>query len=100
MYEYVSNLGQYNGFSVVFQSSHETNRVFTCFPCAHDQVDHSIVETFVQGGRTVVTARVYPEHALDNAARVFLFNNGTELITATTVRAWTMSTVHITQFSG
>lgn len=77
----------------VFKSC-ESNKVSRAL-----QVDHSIVETFVQGGRTVITSRVYPELALDDAAHVFLFNNGTELITASTVRVWNMNSVHITQFS-
>lgn len=62
-------------------------------------VDHSIVETFVQRGRTVITSRVYPELALDVAAHVFLFNNGTEPITASAVRVWNMNSIHITQYS-
>jgi len=70
----------------------------TRFPCVC-QVDHSIVETFVQHGRTVITSRVYPELALDAAAHVFLFNNGTEPITASAVRAWNMNSIHITQYS-
>jgi beta-fructofuranosidase len=56
------------------------------------------VETFVQGGRTVITSRVYPEHALDDAAHVFLFNNGTAPITASAT-IWNMNTVHITEFT-
>ncbi|MFS7949890.1 putative sucrose:sucrose fructosyltransferase [Helianthus anomalus] len=40
-------------------------------------VDHSIVESFAQGGRTVITSRVYPTKAIYDAAKVFLFNNGT-----------------------
>lgn len=62
-------------------------------------MDHSIVETFVQGGRAVVTSRVYPELALDDAAHVYLFNNGTELVTVMSVRAWNMNRVPIIPFS-
>ncbi|KAE9451615.1 hypothetical protein C3L33_16481, partial [Rhododendron williamsianum] len=32
-------------------------------------VDHSIVESFAQGGRTVITSRIYPTRAIDGAAR-------------------------------
>ncbi|KAL0359032.1 UNVERIFIED_CONTAM: Beta-fructofuranosidase, soluble isoenzyme I [Sesamum angustifolium] len=35
-------------------------------------VDHSIVESFAQGGRRVITSRIYPTKAIDGAARVFL----------------------------
>lgn len=51
----------------------------------HLQVDHSVVETFAQGGRTVVTSRVYPQDAQGKNAHVFLFNNGSEPITEDTV---------------
>ncbi|XVF10790.1 hypothetical protein REPUB_Repub07fG0213600 [Reevesia pubescens] len=40
-------------------------------------VDHSIIESFAQGGRTVITSRVYPTKAIYGAAKVFLFNNAT-----------------------
>ncbi|KAL3682058.1 hypothetical protein R1sor_000080 [Riccia sorocarpa] len=39
-------------------------------------VDHSVVETFAQGGRTVVTSRVYPTLAVNDGAYFYLFNNG------------------------
>ncbi|TVU01205.1 hypothetical protein EJB05_53332, partial [Eragrostis curvula] len=49
-------------------------------------VDHSIVESFAQGGRSVVTSRVYPTEAIYAAAGVFLFNNATAgTVTATTL---------------
>ncbi|XP_020546920.1 beta-fructofuranosidase, soluble isoenzyme I-like isoform X1 [Sesamum indicum] len=40
-------------------------------------VDHSIVESFAQGGRRVITSRIYPTKAIDGEARIFLFNNST-----------------------
>ncbi|KAG8057846.1 hypothetical protein GUJ93_ZPchr0002g23393 [Zizania palustris] len=40
-------------------------------------VDHSIVESFAQGGRSTATSRVYPTEALYANAGVFLFNNCT-----------------------
>ncbi|KAL5994915.1 Beta-fructofuranosidase 1 [Asimina triloba] len=45
--------------------------------CVEAAVDHSIVESFAQGGRTCITSRVYPTEAINEAARVFLFNNAT-----------------------
>nr|AFV94474.1 soluble acid invertase 11 [Saccharum hybrid cultivar GT28] len=40
-------------------------------------VDHSIVESFAQGGRSTATSRVYPTKAIYANAGVFLFNNAT-----------------------
>ncbi|TVU33703.1 hypothetical protein EJB05_25536 [Eragrostis curvula] len=40
-------------------------------------VDHSIVESFAQGGRTTATSRVYPTEAIYANAGVYLFNNAT-----------------------
>ncbi|KAK9144411.1 hypothetical protein Sjap_004314 [Stephania japonica] len=59
-------------------------------------VDHSIVESYAQGGRTCITARVYPTHAIDEAAQLFLFNNATEVnVTATSVKIWQMKSADI-----
>jgi sucrose-6-phosphate hydrolase SacC (GH32 family) len=47
-------------------------------------VDHSIVESFAQGGRSTATSRVYPTEAIYANAGVFLFNNATAAsVTAT-----------------
>ncbi|KAJ1277461.1 hypothetical protein BS78_04G006000 [Paspalum vaginatum] len=40
-------------------------------------VDHSIVESFAQGGRATATSRVYPTEAIYANAGVYLFNNAT-----------------------
>ncbi|XP_037423894.1 sucrose:sucrose 1-fructosyltransferase-like [Triticum dicoccoides] len=40
-------------------------------------VDHSIVQSFVMGGRMTATSRAYPTEAIYAAARVYLFNNAT-----------------------
>lgn len=56
-------------------------------------VDHSIVETFAQGGRTCITSRVYPTLALDDAARLYVFNNGTMPVTLQSLTAWEVSKV-------
>lgn len=55
------------------------------------QVDHSIVETFVQGGKVSITSRVYPTLALGDDARVYLFNNGSTDIRTTKFDAWKLS---------
>lgn len=63
-------------------------------------VDHSIVESFAQGGRTVFTSRVYPDKALGSAAKVFLFNNGSQSVTVKSVSSWDMASIDITFWSG
>ncbi|XP_062217918.1 sucrose:sucrose 1-fructosyltransferase-like [Phragmites australis] len=49
-------------------------------------VDHSIVESFAQGGRSTATSRVYPTEAIYANAGVYLFNNATSArVTAKTL---------------
>ncbi|XP_077253848.1 beta-fructofuranosidase, soluble isoenzyme I-like [Tasmannia lanceolata] len=63
-------------------------------------VDHSIVESFAQGGRTCITSRVYPTKAIYGGARIFLFNNATGAdITATSVKIWQMNSSFIHPYS-
>eukprot|EP01018_Ginkgo_biloba_P030546 Gb_41695 [translate_table: standard] len=54
-------------------------------------VDHSIVETYAQGGRACITSRVYPTRTLDGAADIFLFNNATTSVTLRSLDAWQMA---------
>ncbi|CAI9273975.1 unnamed protein product [Lactuca saligna] len=61
-------------------------------------VDHSIVESFAQGGRTVITARVYPTMAIYSAAKVFLFNNATGISVTANVNVWKMNSAQIDYF--
>ncbi|KAK4436374.1 Beta-fructofuranosidase, soluble isoenzyme I [Sesamum alatum] len=61
-------------------------------------VDHSIVESFAQGGRRVVTSRVYPTKAIDGEARVFLFNNATGASVTASIEIWKMSSANIRPF--
>ncbi|XVE57711.1 hypothetical protein DITRI_Ditri04bG0111300 [Diplodiscus trichospermus] len=58
-------------------------------------VDHSIIESFAQGGRTVITSRVYPTKAIYGAARVFLFNNATDASVTATLKIWQMNSAFI-----
>lgn len=60
-----------------------------------DQVDHSIVESFVQGGRMAITSRVYPKEAVDEKAHVFLFNNSTTQITVRSINVWQMRSITV-----
>ncbi|GAB2235891.1 hypothetical protein Droror1_Dr00026336 [Drosera rotundifolia] len=53
-------------------------------------IDHSVVESFGEGGKTVITTRVYPTKAMHEDAHLFVFNNGTEQITIRRLKAWSM----------
>ncbi|MFS8032440.1 putative beta-fructofuranosidase [Helianthus anomalus] len=58
-------------------------------------VDHSIVESFAQEGRTCITSRVYPTKAIYNNARMFLFNNATAATVTASVNVWQMKSADI-----
>ncbi|XP_061356225.1 beta-fructofuranosidase, soluble isoenzyme I-like isoform X2 [Gastrolobium bilobum] len=61
-------------------------------------VDHSIIESFAQGGRTVITARVYPTEAIYGAARLFLFNNATGINIKVSLKIWQLNSAFIRPF--
>ncbi|KAL0403063.1 UNVERIFIED_CONTAM: Beta-fructofuranosidase, soluble isoenzyme I [Sesamum radiatum] len=61
-------------------------------------VDHSIVESFAQGGRRVITSRIYPTKAIHGEAHVFLFNNATRASITASVKIWKMSSANIRPF--
>ncbi|KAL6651117.1 hypothetical protein ACP70R_010042 [Stipagrostis hirtigluma subsp. patula] len=64
-------------------------------------VDHSIVESFAQGGRTCITSRVYPTKAIYESARVFLFNNATNVhVTAKSLKIWELNSAYIRPYTG
>ncbi|KAL8253158.1 hypothetical protein R6Q59_036851 [Mikania micrantha] len=58
-------------------------------------IDHSVIESFAEGGRTVISSRVYPTLAINENAHLHLFNNGSEIITIERLSAWSMKTAHI-----
>lgn len=58
-------------------------------------IDHSVVESFAEGGKTVITSRVYPMIATSCNTRLYVFNNGHETITVEKLHAWSMKTAHI-----
>ncbi|XP_071916706.1 acid beta-fructofuranosidase-like isoform X1 [Coffea arabica] len=58
-------------------------------------VDHSIVESFGQGGRTCITSRVYPTNSVYENAQLFLFNNATDAKVKASIRAWHMNSANI-----
>ncbi|XP_071689872.1 beta-fructofuranosidase, insoluble isoenzyme 3-like [Rutidosis leptorrhynchoides] len=55
-------------------------------------IDHSVIESFGEGGKTVITSRVYPELAVGGDAHLHVFNNGTETITVERLKAWSLKT--------
>ncbi|KAG8381496.1 hypothetical protein BUALT_Bualt06G0127900 [Buddleja alternifolia] len=58
-------------------------------------VDHSIVESFAQEGRTVITSRVYPTKAINGEARLLLFNNATAASVTASIKIWKMGSADI-----
>jgi beta-fructofuranosidase len=55
------------------------------------QIDHTVVESFGDGGRTCMTARVYPEHAATGSSRMYVFNNGTGAVKVSKLEAWELA---------
>ncbi|MCL7041847.1 hypothetical protein MKW94_015290 [Papaver nudicaule] len=78
-----------------------TYGAFIDFDPMHDKlslrslIDHSIVESFGLGGKAVITARVYPKLAIDNEARLYVFNNGTGNVKMSSLEAWSMKKAEI-----
>ncbi|XP_071715339.1 beta-fructofuranosidase, insoluble isoenzyme 1-like isoform X2 [Rutidosis leptorrhynchoides] len=58
-------------------------------------IDHSVVESFAEGGKTIISSRVYPTLATDENAHLHVFNNGLEIITIQRLNAWSMKTAQI-----
>ncbi|XP_065009985.1 beta-fructofuranosidase, insoluble isoenzyme 3-like [Musa acuminata AAA Group] len=53
-------------------------------------IDHSVVESFGEGGKTCITSRVYPSIAIGQEAHMFVFNNGAEDVKVSELNAWEM----------
>ncbi|XP_061370308.1 beta-fructofuranosidase, cell wall isozyme-like isoform X2 [Gastrolobium bilobum] len=58
-------------------------------------IDHSVVESFGGEGKACITARVYPTLAINDKARVYVFNNGTADVKITRLSAWSMKKAQI-----
>ncbi|XP_044970693.1 beta-fructofuranosidase, insoluble isoenzyme 7-like [Hordeum vulgare subsp. vulgare] len=58
-------------------------------------VDHSVVESFGGGGRTCITARVYPEHAQNGNGHLYVFNNGTGAVKVAKLEAYELATATV-----
>ncbi|WVZ03319.1 hypothetical protein V8G54_024125 [Vigna mungo] len=61
-------------------------------------VDHSVIESFAQGGRTVISSRVYPTKAIYEAARLFVFNNATDINIKASLKIWQLNSAFIRPF--
>ena len=58
-------------------------------------IDHSVVESFGGGGKSCITARVYPTLATYDAAHLHAFNYGTQNVKITNLTAWSMKKARI-----
>ncbi|KAJ8533560.1 hypothetical protein K7X08_006884 [Anisodus acutangulus] len=58
-------------------------------------IDHSIVESFGGGGKTCITARVYPTLAINDNAHIFIFNNGSQHVEISNLNAWSLKQAQI-----
>ena len=59
------------------------------------QIDHTVVESFGDGGRTCMTARVYPEHAATGSSGLYVFNNGNGAVNVSKLQAWQLATAAV-----
>ncbi|XP_078168394.1 beta-fructofuranosidase, insoluble isoenzyme 7-like isoform X2 [Carex rostrata] len=59
-------------------------------------IDHSVVESFVAGGRTCMTMRVYPKHVLtDETSGLYVFNYGSQEVKIRELNAWEMAKARV-----
>ncbi|KAL6844135.1 hypothetical protein ACP4OV_025808 [Aristida adscensionis] len=59
-------------------------------------IDHSVIESFGGGGRTCITARVYPEHvAAGSSTHLYVFNNGSGAVKVSKLRAWELAAASV-----
>ncbi|KAL2926970.1 Fructan 6-exohydrolase [Bienertia sinuspersici] len=58
-------------------------------------IDRSIVESFGAKGKSCITARVYPTLAINDQAKLYAFNYGTEDIEITKLCAWSMARAQV-----
>ena len=54
-----------------------------------------MVESFGGGGRTCITARVYPDHVVNGNSHLYVFNNGTGAVKVSSLDAWEMATATV-----
>ncbi|KAK3143450.1 hypothetical protein QOZ80_4AG0300460 [Eleusine coracana subsp. coracana] len=58
-------------------------------------IDHSVIESFGGGGRTCMTARVYPEHVATGTSHLYVFNNGWSAVKVSKLEAWELRTAAV-----
>ncbi|TVU06326.1 hypothetical protein EJB05_49535, partial [Eragrostis curvula] len=58
-------------------------------------LDHSVIESFGDGGRTCITARVYPEHVATSSSHTYVFNNGSTTVKVSKLEAWDLATADV-----
>ncbi|VAH37239.1 unnamed protein product [Triticum turgidum subsp. durum] len=58
-------------------------------------IDHTVVESFGDGGRACMTARVYPEHAATGSSRLYAFNYGAGAVKVSKLEAWELATAAV-----
>ncbi|XP_013465888.2 beta-fructofuranosidase, insoluble isoenzyme CWINV3 isoform X3 [Medicago truncatula] len=58
-------------------------------------IDKSIIESFGDGGKAVITSRVYPLLAIEKDAHLYVFNNGSQSVVISKLNAWSMKQAEI-----
>ncbi|XP_078440769.1 beta-fructofuranosidase, insoluble isoenzyme 3-like [Wolffia australiana] len=58
-------------------------------------IDASVVESFGAKGKTCITSRIYPVHAVGAAAHLYAFNNGGAVVKISGLRAWELGTANM-----
>jgi len=53
------------------------------------------VESFGSGGRTCMTARVYPEHVATGSSHLYVFNNGSDAVKLSKLEAWELASASV-----
>ncbi|KAH0722589.1 hypothetical protein KY290_005242 [Solanum tuberosum] len=85
-------LGPFGLLTLSSENLEEYTSIFFIVSKTQDKykTDHSIVESFGDGGKTCITSRVYPALAIYGDTHLFAFNNGTKTIKIETLDVWNM----------
>ncbi|CAK7356872.1 unnamed protein product [Dovyalis caffra] len=90
------SLGPFGLLVLASKGMQERTAVFFRIFKGHNKyIDRSIVESFGGGGKSCITARVYPTLAINGAAHLYAFNNGTESVKIARLSAWSMKKAQI-----
>ncbi|MFS7928665.1 putative glycosidase [Helianthus anomalus] len=78
-------------FFRVFQNQNGKYSVLMCSDLSRFvRIDHSIIESFGAEGKACITSRIYPKFVNYEDAHLFAFNNGTQSVKISQMRAWSM----------